>query len=198
MKKLSDKQRAVLNFINKYALIHQRPPTLREIGEEFGISSTNGVRIHLKALKSKGYLEQGNEGLSRQSRAIATKRQIPIVGTVAAGSPVYAEENQVNTLGVGSDFEVGDFVLVAEDDEMAGAGIMEGDHVIIQRQDTVQSGDVAVAQRDGVLVLRSFFQARTSGRFYIERQHSEGMVEDATCEESMIVGKVIGLLRRYH
>ena len=192
---LTQKQHAVLLFIRR-RVRQGLPPTIREIAQEFQVSSTGTVRDHLRALRDKGYLI-----LSRyKSRAIELTEKamlnIPVIGQVAAGVPVLAVENIEDYFNVDKLFAQQDelFFLRVKGDSMIGAGLMPDDLVLVHKQPVAQDKDIVVCAIDGeatVKVLRSKDNA-----FYLEpanKNYSNIPLD----ERAQIVGKVITAVRRY-
>jgi repressor LexA len=146
---LNERTWEILGFIQRFTREKGFPPTIREIGEAFSISSTNGVRYHLSLLEKSGHLKRSSK-LSRgieagSSGAHATG--IPILGRVAAGQPITAEESYDGSLELRDMFgdPSGMFALRVRGDSMIDAGILEGDYVIVRRQDRADAGQVVVA-----------------------------------------------------
>ena len=145
---LNERAGRILAFIQKFAREHGYPPTIREIGEAFKISSTNGVRYYLNLLEKGGHLKRSG----RISRGIGpTAPQavtgIPILGRVAAGQPILAEENQEGTLETIEMFgdRRGLFALKVRGDSMVDAGILAGDYVVVRHQENANAGEIVVA-----------------------------------------------------
>lgn len=145
---LNDRARKILTFIQRFTREHGFPPTIREIGEAFSISSTNGVRYYLNLLEKGGHLKRSG----RISRGIGptvplAAPGIPILGRVAAGQPVLAEECYEGTLEPGQIF--GDakslFALKVRGDSMINAGILAGDYVVVRHQERANPGEIVVA-----------------------------------------------------
>jgi repressor LexA len=153
---LTDRQKAVLDFISRSIERNGYPPTLREIGEHMGIRSTNGVNDHLKALEKKGYLER-EDLKSRALRPVGVATavsldgslvEVPLLGRVAAGEPILAVEQAEDTVKVdrfflGATKEV--FALKVKGDSMIEAGIYDGDFIFVKKQLTAHKGDIVVA-----------------------------------------------------
>ena len=141
LKKLTARQQAILSFIKEFALDKGYPPTIPEIQEEFGIKSPNGVNNHLKALIRKGYIKR-DSSRARALDIIGLKEGLPILGNVAAGAPILAEENfagyfKLQDLYRGSQ-EV--FMLRVKGESMINAGIFDGDYVIVRVHQTIEPG----------------------------------------------------------
>ncbi len=182
MQGLTRRQQQILDFITKRIQEQGYPPTIREIGEEMGIRSTNGVNDHLKALERKGYLRR--EGLkSRALRPVHMPNTdkdtnqddnvvaaimppnntvaIPLVGRVAAGAPILADEHVETTVHVDS-FLLGGaradrvFALRVAGDSMILAGILDRDYIFVRKQVDVRSGDIVVAMIDGEATVKRY------------------------------------------
>ena len=148
---LNERAREIHSFIQRYRREHGSAPTIREIGRQFEISSTNGVRYYLNLLEKAGYIRRTG-GISRGiGPSVATvPAGIPVLGRVAAGQPVLAEENWSGTLELGEMFGQTEnlFALQVRGDSMIDAGILQGDHVIVQKQDAARPGEIVVALLD--------------------------------------------------
>ncbi len=207
---LSPRQSDVLDFIA--STIEQRgiPPTYREIGDALGIRSTNGVADHVKALIRKGYLRKvtGAPGgvarglqLTEQSRSKerGAVTPVPIVGTVAAGSPILAEENYDRTLHFDSSMLPGGgviFGLRVRGDSMIEEGIQDGDFVLVKQQATARDGDIVVALIDGDATVKFFFRER--GRIRLQPAHpTMAPIFVDTTNDAAIQGIVVGVYRSY-
>ncbi len=208
--KLTDRQQDILNFIQQYLEANGYPPTLREIGKKFGISSTFGVKRHLDALVKKGYLNIE----SHQSRALSIIDtvsskiekfsekifEIPIVGRVAAGYPILAEENIEGNLIIdpsftdkNSDF----FALKVRGDSMIKAGIFEGDTVIVNPKANIHNGEIIVALIGDEATLKRFEQKDNKIHLIPENDSFQTIVLNNR-EDFSIVGKVVGVFRQYN
>jgi len=199
--KLTDRQRAILEYIE--ALIRERghSPTIREIGAKFAISSTNGVRTHLNALVKKGYLKKQDyisRGLELARPLASVFGRVPVVGAVPAGLPIDAVENVENEIALDLSFlPKGDsFCLRVSGDSMMGAGIFDGDLVIVRKQAVAESGDIVVAIINGEATVKRYFPGSDRIRLQPENSAFEPIVVKKRSGEFRIAGKVIGLLRR--
>jgi len=191
---LTKRQREVLEAIESYWHEHGISPSTGGLARELGISRAT-VHEHFLALKSKGYLEH-QEGTSRSWRPVRGQPTcIPIVGRVAAGAPIFAQENIEGWIGIDA-VPQGQrlFALRVQGDSMTGAGILEGDLVVVRQQDTADDGDIVVALLDDedatVKKLR-----RDSGRLHLIAMNPkhEPLVVDP--ERVRIQGKVVSLRR---
>jgi repressor LexA len=146
---LNEKTWQILSFIQRFTRGRGYPPTIREIGEAFGISSTNGVRYHLAQLEKSGHLKRRSK-LSRGIEALTSPHAdtgIPILGRVAAGQPILAEESYDGSLELQDMFgdPSGMFALQVRGDSMIDAGMLEGDYVIVRKQERAEPGQIVVA-----------------------------------------------------
>lgn len=196
---LTDRQTKILAFIIGHIEDRGFPPTLREIGRAFRISSTNGVREHLKALERKGHLR-----LSSKSRAIEVtdevweRRGIPILGRVPAGVPLLSEEVREGYLDIEAFFgrTKGTFVLRVTGDSMKDAGIMDGDYVLVRKQSQVENGEIGVAFVDGEATVKRIYREKTGWRLQPENAAMAPLLIAPDREDFRIGGRVIGVLRR--
>jgi repressor LexA len=146
---LNERARQILTYVRRFTREKGFPPTIREIGKAFGISSTNGVRYHLSILEKAGYLKRSG----KISRGIESLGQappasgIPILGRVAAGQPILAEESLEGRLDPGEMFgdPAGLFALRVRGDSMIDAGILENDYVVVRQQERASAGEIIVA-----------------------------------------------------
>ena len=201
---LTKRQQEIFDFIKKYSAKYGYPPTVRDIGKAIGLTSSSTVHAHLSNLEKIGLLRRDPtkpraiEVLVDRAKKAAdavVSGGIPVVGQVAAGSPVLAEENideyvQVPELAGGDD---GEFILAIKGDSMVNAGIHDKDHVVVRSQDTATNGEIVVA-----LVGES---EATVKRFFKESDHVRLQPENDSLEpirstEVKVLGKVVGVLRR--
>ena len=211
---LTQRQRDVYEFVVEFVDSHGYPPTVREIGEQVGLASPSTVHAHLANLERAGYLRRDPTKpraleLTRRERAAAGAsvsvpdvgevRVLPLVGDIAAGGPLLAEENVEDHLAVPDTISRGgeEFILRVKGDSMVDAGILEGDYVVVQRQQTARDGDIVVAlagddeAADEATVKRFF---RESGR--VRLQPENAALEPLYPAHVSILGKVVGVFRR--
>jgi len=198
---LTDRQRQILVFIERLITEKGHAPTIREIGERFGISSTNGVRTHLSALVRKGYLKKSDyisRGLELTRRLAAGVSRIPMVGSVPAGQPIDAVENVEGEIVLDISFlPRGDsFSLRVSGDSMIGAGIRDRDVVIVRKQNVAQSGDIVVAVVNGEATVKRYFSEGRQVRLQPENPAFEPLLVTRKSGDFRIAGKVVGLLRK--
>jgi repressor LexA len=204
-KGLTDKQAAILDFIVDYSTEHGFPPSIREIGNHFGMSSLRGVTVHLDSLERKGYIKRASTSRSitvvrRADRTAqdAAVPMLPVVGTISAGLPITAQENIEALLPVPPEIvrhHEGAFMLRVRGDSMIGEHIMPRDLVIIKPQDYAENGEVvAVMLGDEATVKRIQF---TNGRVRLLAANDAYAPMELNREDVRIIGKVIGLMRSY-
>ena len=199
---LTEKQRQILRFIEGLIVEKGHSPTIREIGERFGISSTNGVRTHLGALVRKGYLKKSDyisRGLELTRRLAAGIGRVPLVGSVPAGQPIDAAENVEGEIMLDLSFlPKGDtFSLTVKGDSMVGAGIHDRDVVIVRKQSVAQKGDIVVAVLNGEATVKRYFADGQRIRLQPENSAYEPIYVNRKSGEFRIAGKVVGLLRKF-
>ncbi len=198
---LTDRQSRILRYIEGLIVERGHSPTIREIGERFGISSTNGVRTHLTALIRKGYLKKQDHisrGLELTRKLISGVGRVPLVGSVPAGRPIDAIENIEGEIALDLTFvPKGDsFSLTITGDSMKDAGIYDGDIVVVRKQAVAQKGDIVVAILDGEATVKRYFPESRRIRLQPENPDFEPIYVGRKSADFRIAGKVVGLLRR--
>jgi repressor LexA len=202
---LTDKQEKILTFIVEYVGDKGYPPSIREIGNQFGISSLRGVTVHLDALERKGMIKRlstsrsitviGKTGSTAPAHNVSF---VPLIGTIAAGVPITANENIEAQIPVPQEMIHNvkkPFALRVKGDSMINAHIMDGDYVVIKEQNTAENGDlVAVLLGDEATV--KHIQFTHDGARLIAANPVYEPIE-VKREDSKIMGKVIGLIRNY-
>ncbi len=214
MQGLTARQEQTLDFIRKSIEERGYPPTLREIGEYMGIRSTNGVNDHLRALERKGYLRR--EDMKSRALKLVSGMGTPagivpkpddedmvevrILGRVAAGLPLLAEENVIDTVRVDRMLVRGGrevFGLRVTGDSMIEAGIMSGDYIFVKKQSTAERGDIVVALIGDEATVKHFFPERDYVRFQpANSQMAPILVRASDFKSTMLLGKVVGVYRR--
>ncbi len=225
---LTERQEKILSFIKKSILEQGYPPTIREIGEHFGIRSTNGVNDHLKALERKGYLMRGelksralsvidggkSAPMSRGSFPKPGRRElspvgsgdiveIPVVGKVAAGAPILAQENITDHVRIDS-MLVGDsgkrvFALRVAGDSMIGDGIFDGDYIFVRKQLQAQPGEIVVALIEDEATVKRYYPEGERIRFQPSNPRLKPIyVSRDEFRETQIIGVVVGVYRKVH
>ena len=201
MKELTVRQKEVLSYIADYKNKHSYPPTIREIAEHFSMS-VKGAHDHITALKRKGQLKH-EEKRPRTLELTNSKKEdhssvidVPLLGSVAAGIPLLAEENFEKNIPIHSSFLKKNkkyFALRVKGDSMSGAGILDGDLAIIEKQNVVHNGEIAVAVLDDAVTLKRFY--RESSR--IRLQPENPAYKPKYSKDVKILGRLSGVIRSY-
>jgi len=199
---LTKRQQEIFDFIRKYSARYGYPPTVRDIGKAVGLASSSTVHAHLANLEKIGLLRRDPSkprAIELLDKAVESVRGIvrgeglPLVGSVAAGEPMLAEENieeyvAVPEIAGGAD---GEYLLRIRGDSMKDAGILEGDFVVVHAQDTAQDGDVVVALLGEEATVKRFFHEAD----HIRLQPENDTMEPIRSKEVRVLGRVVGLLR---
>ncbi len=198
---LTFRQKEIYDFLLKTIREKGFAPSIPEIGRQFKIASTNGVSDHLKALEKKGYIrrvgKRAIEVLSAVGKPVLTAvRDIPIVGRVPAGKPFLSEENVEGLLTVPSDMGSGRlFALQVKGDSMTGAGILNGDRVIVKQQGTAENGEIVCALIEGEATLKRFY--KKDGAITLKAENEKYAPITISAGEFRVLGKVVGLMRKF-
>lgn len=193
---LTDKQKNVLKFIYTEVRTKNMAPTIREIASHFGFTSTGTVRDYLKALTTKGYIRVA-EGKSRAIELIREAMcQLPVLGRVQAGNPVYAVEDLMGYLNLDKIIfpEPDVFALRVKGDSMIEAGIMANDFAIIKRQDFAKVGDIVVAMVGDEATIKRLVK---KGEKYFLNPANPKFDPIAVTEHVVIIGKLLNVVREY-
>jgi len=204
LKKLTARQREILQFINEEVMKKNYPPSVREICERMGLSSSSTVHAHLKALEKKGFIKRDptkpraieilDSSLSHHQKR--NQRLVPLVGQVAAGIPVLAEENIENYLALPEEIVKGDtvFLLRVKGESMKNAGILPGDLVLVRQQPFAENGEIVVALLEDEATVKRYFRDSEQIRLQPENPDFEVIVSR---EDIRVLGKVTGLIRTF-
>ncbi len=195
---MNERAREILAFIQRSTREHGYPPTIREIGEAFSIRSTNGVRYYLTLLEKSGHLKRSGK-ISRGIGPVGNDTRalgIPILGRVAAGSPILAEQNVEGSLEPGEMF--GDvkslFALRVRGDSMIGAGILEHDYVIVKQRDQARPGEIIVALVGDEATVK-YYQPRQGRIELVPANDKYEPIQVKDAEGFRILGVVAGVIR---
>jgi repressor LexA len=201
MKELTERQQQILQFISDYTEENSFPPTVRETAEHFSVS-LKAIQDHFTALTKKGYLLK-DEKRSRSLKVLGnvTKKanrgyKIPVLGSVAAGKPIFCEEDYENTIYLSEPFvRPGNsyFALHVRGSSMINAGINDGDLAIIKQQTTAEDGDIVVAIIDDSVTLKRFFREPTRVRLQAENPEFNPIY----CQDVKVLGKLSHIIREY-
>jgi repressor LexA len=198
---LTSRQKEIYDFLLKSIREKGFAPSIHEIGRQFKIASTNGVSDHLKALEKKGYVRRvGKRALEVVNAlghsALTATREIPVLGRVPAGKPFLSEENIEGLIAIPEDMaSEKTFALQVKGDSMVGAGIMDGDRVIVKQQATANNGDIVCALIEGEATLKRFF--KRDGTITLKAENDNYAPIKLSAGEFRIAGRVIGLLRKF-
>ena len=206
---LTGRQQEIWDFLVGYVDRHGYPPTVREIGDAVGLASPSTVHAHLANLERAGLLKRdptkpralelsGRLGRGKAARAVED-RGLPLVGQIAAGGPLLAEQDIEEYMRIPEQLERGgaDFLLRVKGDSMVNAGILDGDVVVVRRQDTAQDGDIVVAlagedETSDEATVKRFF--RENGRIRLQPENDS--LAPIYASHVQILGKVTGVFRQ--
>lgn len=201
---LTKRQGQILDFISDHSRDNGFPPSVRDIGEHFGLSPAT-VHDHIKALERKGALERtANRSRSlvvaapiKQHSEHATPMDVPVVGRVAAGAPILAEENIEDVVRLPEGWAgEGSFLLRVEGDSMEGAHILDGDLVLVRPQKTASNGEIVVAMIEDEATVKRFHKTTNRVELRAENPAYEPIrIESSEGLSVGIVGKVVGVMR---
>ena len=195
---LNERQKAILDYIREKIRVNGYPPSVREIGEAVGLKSSSTVHAHLVKLEEKGYIRK-DPSKPRAIIPIDMQRgvevqQLPVVGNVAAGTPILATENietympiPAELLGHGTHF-----ILKVKGESMIDAGILDGDYLIIREQPDAANGEIVVALLEDEATVKRYYKMPE----YIELRPENSTMKPIISRDVKLVGKVAGLLRR--
>jgi repressor LexA len=201
---LTDRQRQIVDFVTEYFDGHGYPPTVREIGEAVGLASPSTVHAHLANLERAGLLRRDPtkpRALELTQRATAGPPRrldeapaLPLLGEIAAGGPLLAEENIEDYVRVPEPLSRGgeEFLLRVKGDSMVNAGILDGDVVVVRRQDTAAEGEIVVALVGEEATVKRFFKEED----HIRLQPENTTMEPIRTRDVSIVGRVVGVFRK--
>ena len=201
--KISDKQREILEYIKKEILNKGYPPTVRDICEAVHLKSTSSVHSHLETLEKNGFIRRD----PTKPRAIEiidddfnlVRRElvnVPIIGSVAAGEPIFAEQNVEGYMPVlPGDMPKGEaFILRVKGESMINVGIYDGDKVLVHKQNVAENGELVVALVDDAATVKTFY--KEDGHFRLQPENDT--MDPIIVNDVEVLGKVVGLFRTYH
>jgi repressor LexA len=197
---LTKRQQEIFDYIRRYGAEHGYPPTVRDIGKAIGLTSSSTVHAHLANLEKVGLLRRDPtkpralEILVDKAKQVVAPSGLPVVGQVAAGAPMLAEENiedYVAVPGIAGGDE-GEFVLRVKGDSMKDAGILEGDHVVVRRQDSAANGEIVVALVDEEATVKRFFKEDD----HVRLQPENDALKPILVRDVEVLGRVVGVCRR--
>ena len=200
---LTNRQQEIFDFIKRYSSRHGYPPTVRDIGKAVGLASSSTVHAHLANLEKIGLLRRDPSkprAIELLDKAVEGVKNVvrpgglPLVGQVAAGQPVLAEENieeyvDVPLLAGGED---GEYLLRVRGDSMKDAGILEGDHVVVRPQSSAKDGQIVVALVGEEATIKRFFKEAD----HVRLQPENAAMEPIRSREVRVLGRVVGVMRK--
>ena len=198
---LTGRQQEIWSFLVDYVDRHGYPPTVREIGEAVGLASPSTVHAHLANLERAGLLRRDPtkpralELTGRETESVATMPKLPLLGQIAAGGPLLAEQNVEDELAVPETLR-GDFLLRVKGDSMIEAGILEGDIVVVRRAQDARNGEIVVAlagddESADEATVKTFYKEK--GRIRLQPENSA--LEPIYANHVQVLGKVVGVFR---
>ncbi len=195
MRKKMHSDEAVLKFIEDYIADNGYSPTVREICVACNIPSTATAFNIVNGLADRGYISKNKVGENKR-RAVSIKQnavKVPLIGTVAAGEPIFAQENYEDFFSVPSNMFGSDdlFMLNVKGDSMINIGMFNGDKIVVRKQETADNGDIVVALVDDSATVKRFFKR---GKKIILHPENDDM-QDFIFDDVTILGKVVGLMR---
>ncbi|MDX6582578.1 MAG: repressor LexA [Solirubrobacterales bacterium] len=196
---LTKRQKEIFDFIGKYAAKTGYPPTVREIGKAVGLHSSSTVHAHLHNLEKIGLLRRDPtkpraiELLVDKAKKVMQPAGLPLVGQVAAGEPILAEENIEDYLEVPDVIggETGDYILRVKGDSMIGAGILEDDFVVVRQTEVADDGEIVVAMIDGEATVKSFYKEKDK----IRLEPANKAYKPIRTTDVQLLGRVVGVFR---
>jgi len=198
---LTKRQKEIFDFIRRYAAKTGYPPTVREIGKAVGLHSSSTVHAHLANLEKIGLLRRDPTKpraiellFDRAKKTIMPGNGLPLVGHVAAGAPILAEENIEDYIEIPDVIggEDGDYVLRVRGESMIGAGIFEGDYVVVRPADQASDGEIVVALIGEEATVKRFFREAD----HVRLQPENDAMEPIRTTEATVLGRVIGVVRK--
>jgi repressor LexA len=204
-KDLTKRQQEIFDFIKKYSAGHGYPPTVRDIGKAVGLASSSTVHAHLANLEKLGLVRRDptkpraiellDRAVDAAKNAVGGQSGLPLVGRVAAGVPITAEENIEEYIDVppllGGD--EGQFILSVKGDSMVDAGILNGDYVVVRPQDTAVDGEIIVALVEEEATVKRFFRETDHLRLQPENKTMDPII---VRDDVSILGRVVGVFRK--
>jgi repressor LexA len=197
---LTKRQQEIFDFIKRYSARHGYPPTVRDIGKAIGLTSSSTVHAHLANLEKVGLLRRDPtkpraiEVLVDKAKQVVAPNGLPLVGQVAAGQPVLADENIEDYVPVPeiAGGEQGEFLLRVKGDSMKDAGILDGDHVVVRRQKAARNGEIVVALVGEEATVKRFYKEND----HVRLQPENVQMEPIRTRDLELLGRVVGVCRR--
>jgi repressor LexA len=203
---LTKRQKEIFEYVKSYGREHGYPPTVRDIGKAVGLASSSTVHAHLANLEKAGLLrrdptkpraiemlDRATSGVVDAVKSVVGQGGLPLIGHVAAGQPILAEENieEYVTVPELAGGDEGEYVLRIRGESMKNAGILEGDYVVVRRQDTATDGEIVVALVGEEATVKRFFREDD----HVRLQPENDAFEPILSREVRVLGRVVGVLR---
>ena len=208
---LNKREKEILRYIEKQIMTDGYPPSVREIGQAVGLSSTATVHGYLAKLEEKGYIKKKDKkgrtlrllkGVQGEEKNTSSKDfytqkelvEVPVIGKITAGAPILAVENVTDTFPIPIDF-VGNsecFMLTVRGESMIEAGILDGDYILVKRQNTAENGEIAVALIEDEATVKTFYKEKD----HIRLQPENSTMDPIIVPDCKILGKVSGVFRK--
>ena len=209
---LGKREKAILKFIEKQIQINSYPPSVREIGKAVGLKSTATVHGYLAKLEEKGYIKKESQkgrtlkllkgGAGENNNQTAMKEfysgkemvEVPVIGKITAGAPILAVENITDTFPIPIDF-VGNcesFMLTVRGESMIEAGILDGDYILVKKQNVANNGEIVVALIEDEATVKTFYKEKD----HIRLQPENSTMDPIIVPDCKILGKVAGVFRK--
>ena len=190
--KRNDRSEEIFDFMQKFIAENGYSPTVREICEACDVKSTATAFTYINSLVERGLINKAGN----RNRAVSLKQgviNVPLIGTVAAGQPIFATENYDGVYSIPSNFFTGEdlFMLNVHGDSMINIGMYEGDKIIVRKQESADNGDIVVALVDDSATVKRFF--KRNGKIILHPENDD--MEDFIFDDVRILGKVVGLMR---
>lgn len=190
--KRNDRSEEIFDFMQKFIAENGYSPTVREICEACDVKSTATAFTYMNSLVERGLINKAGN----RNRAVSLKQgviNVPLIGTVAAGQPIFATENYDGVYSIPSNFFTGEdlFMLIVHGDSMINIGMYEGDKIIVRKQESADNGDIVVALVDDSATVKRFF--KRNGKIILHPENDD--MEDFIFDDVRILGKVVGLMR---
>lgn len=209
---LNKREKAILKFIEKQIALNSYPPSVREIGKAVGLKSTATVHGYLAKLEEKGYIKKesqkgrtlkllkggldGNKNQTQMKEFYSGREmvEVPVIGKITAGAPILAVENITDTFPIPIDF-VGNsesFMLTVRGESMIEAGILDGDYILVKRQESANNGEIIVALIEDEATVKTFYKEKD----HIRLQPENSTMDPIIVPDCKILGKVAGVFRK--
>ena len=199
VKELTKRQREIFDYISRYLSRHGYPPTVREIGKAVGLHSSSTVHAHLAKLEKLGVLKRdptkprAMEVLVERAKRAVRPTGLPLVGNVAAGAPILAEENVEEYMQVPDVIggEAGDYILRVRGDSMIDVGILDGDFAIVRPAKQARNGEIVVAMIEDEATVKRFFREKD----HVRLQPENASMKPILTKDAELLGRVVGVFR---